>query len=584
MTLHDITPRFTSEIERVRWLVNKRDAMHREFSERREHLRDIADFILPHREAISERDGNRGAKKGSKIDDSHATAALRVVAAGLMSGLTNPSEPWFELGSPSPLLDRRPRVRRWLQRSTRTVRDIFTRSNLYDSLPKVYLDERGFGTSAMTAEERPGGNLHTFVHPIGSYRVQDDADGRAILFYTRLDLAWDQLVAMFGMDALPEKLKQRRAASGAASRKGGGGTTGVHQLIYPNDEFVEGALDSKFKRFRQTFWLDGSGRGRKGGDGAGLADAHILRESGFDEFPVVMARAERIGNDSYGFGGGMDALPPTRQLQAVTRAELNAINTMARPPIEAPGEMENIGVRTLPGFVNYRPKGKGGDTMQVRSLYDIRFDVNAVEAKIANLKAEIDAAFGRDLFQLIGESAAGQRTATEVLELAAERDAVLAPLLESLSNDLLDPLVEIGFGIANRNGLIEEPPPELANRPLRIRYISVIARAQQARKARPIQALIDFAAQSAQVFPNVLDRVDIDEAFEEMADALGSPQSMVRDRDEAERDRAERARQLAAQAQAEQAQAAVATARDASQVDTAALTDFARSITNPAAA
>jgi len=65
------------------------------------HWADLAAHILPRRYhwLITPNTMIRGREINRNITDTTVTKAFRICCAGLMSGLTSPSRPWFKLGA-----------------------------------------------------------------------------------------------------------------------------------------------------------------------------------------------------------------------------------------------------------------------------------------------------------------------------------------------------------------------------------------------------------------------------------------------------------------------------------------------------
>src|SRR5687768_13148491 len=59
------------------------------------HWQELSDYIQPRRSRFLNEDPNKGAKKNQNIINSTATWASRVLAAGMMAGITSPARPWF---------------------------------------------------------------------------------------------------------------------------------------------------------------------------------------------------------------------------------------------------------------------------------------------------------------------------------------------------------------------------------------------------------------------------------------------------------------------------------------------------------
>ena len=110
------------------------------------HWQDLSDFILPRQARFTVTDRNRGDRKNSKIIDNTATLATRTLASGMMSGITSPARPWFQLRTPDPKLNEIMAVKEWLDLVRNRMTEVFLKSNLYTTLPITYADLGVFGT------------------------------------------------------------------------------------------------------------------------------------------------------------------------------------------------------------------------------------------------------------------------------------------------------------------------------------------------------------------------------------------------------------------------------------------------------
>jgi hypothetical protein len=68
------------------------------------HWKELSDYLLPRSGRYFIQDRNRGQRRHNYIYDNTGTRALRVLAAGLMSGLTSPARPWFRLATNDPAM------------------------------------------------------------------------------------------------------------------------------------------------------------------------------------------------------------------------------------------------------------------------------------------------------------------------------------------------------------------------------------------------------------------------------------------------------------------------------------------------
>jgi hypothetical protein len=179
----------------------------------------------------------------------------------------------------------------------------------------------------------------------------------------------------------------------------------------------------------------------------------------------------------------------------------------------------------------------------ITSLYQVRANLPAVNQEKASLTQQIREMFFNDLFLMISQ-VNRQMTATEVAERNAEKMLLLGPVLDRLRSELFQPLIERVFGIMSRQGLIPEPPEELQGQEIKIEFISILAQAQKQSGIAAINNTVAFAGSLAQMSPGVLDKVNFDEAIDEVAAMNGVPPSLIRSDEEVARMRAERQQQM----------------------------------------
>ena len=122
---------------------------------------------------------------------------------------------------------------------------------------------------------------------------------------------------------------------------------------------------------------------------------------------------------------------------------------------------------------------------------------------------------------------------------------MLGPSLETLTDELLDPTIEIVYAERLRRGLVKPAPEALNNMPIKVEYTSILAQAQKAAGTGTIERVIGFVANiaAAQQSPEAFDNLNIDAAIEAVHDAQGAPARMLRSDDEIAAIRANRAQQ-----------------------------------------
>jgi hypothetical protein len=265
-----------------------------------------------------------------------------------------------------------------------------------------------------------------------------------------------------------------------------------------------------------------------------------LRESGYDFFPVMVPRWETTGEDVYGTScPGMDALGDIKQLQLGEKRAAQAIEKMVNPPMTGPSHLRNQKASILPGDITYLDVREGQQGF--RPAHEVSARINELEMKQEQVRARIRRAFYEDLFLMMANDARSNVTAREIEERHQEKLLALGPVLEQLNQDLLDPLIDNAFNIMLMKGLIPPPPEEIAGQDLKVEYISIMAQAQKLVGIAGIERFTGFVGQLAAASPEVLDKIDFDQAVDIYGDMTSVPPGLVRTDEEVEELRASRA-------------------------------------------
>lgn len=171
-------------------------------------------------------------------------------------------------------------------------------------------------------------------------------------------------------------------------------------------------------------------------------------------------------------------------------------------------------------------------------------------------------------------------SATEFLERKREALQQLGPVISAYEPNVLTPLLERTAGALDRAGLLPPPPESLQGIPLimQMTFVSPMANALRQTGAETTRAFLSDVAGLVQVTQSleVMDKVDVDQAIDELATGLGVPGRIIRADAEVEQIRQGRARQAQAQqamaVQAQQAETAAAEAKGLSDAAGAAKT------------
>lgn len=512
------------------------------------HWKDLNDFIRPRRGRFQITDVNRGERRSQKIIDSTGTFAARTCTAGMMTGITNPAQPWFRLTTPNPELAQQAAAKDWLRAVTDVMQGVFLGSNWYTTLPMLYSDLSVFGTAAIGIFEDDENVIRCQSFPVGSYWLGLDAKLRVRVFMREFRMTVRQLVEQFGKlnaagDVTNWENFSPMVRTAWIDDKLETHVDVVH-VIAPNTDYNPRYLESKYKAFSSCYYE----RGASGQTGTDLD--RFLLEEGFDECPIMAPRWEVTGDDTWATDcPGMTALGDIRELQTMRKRGAQALDKVVSPPMVADPNMRTSKLSVLPADVSYvrDPEGKA-----FRPAYQIDPRFDQLNLREQSLRDMIRQAFYVDLFLMLTESDRRQITAYEVAEKKKEKLLALGPLMGNVDKELLDVAVDRVYAICDRRGLLPPPPPELEGSSLKVEYLNILSQALRlAQRADSSTQLIGFVNSIAQVQMTqapVLDKVDFDELVADFADAAGVSEKAIVPDEQVQATRDQRAQQ-AAQAQ-----------------------------------
>lgn len=482
---------------------------------------ELSDYHLAHRGRFLTSDRNKGHKRNTKQINNTSRLASRTLASGMMSGITSPARPWFRLSTGDRRLDDINGVKLWLHQVETTMYKVFSASNTYNSLHQLYSELGVFGTAAM-------GVFHDFEnviwckpYTVGSYMLGMDGQNISDTMYREYEKTVGQVVKEFGIDNVSNAVKNMWEKGNTES------WVKIVHAIEPNDDRDMNSVTAKNKRVRSVYFEANLGA-RDGED-------KFLRESGFDEFPILTPRWDVTGEDVYATDcPGITALGDVKALQLAERRKYQAIDKMVNPPLQGSAALKNQlkGNQLGPNDIVWHADANNGG---LRSIYEnYRPEIEQIKGEILNTENRIQRAFYEDLFLMLANTDRRQITAREVAEKHEEKLLMLGPVLERLHTELLDPLIDRTFNILQREGVLPLPPPELQNKELEVEYVSVLAQAQRLVNTGAIDRLVGFTGQLASVWPEARHKINTFQSIDDYAEALGVNPSIVASDSEAQ--------------------------------------------------
>jgi hypothetical protein len=494
------------------------------------HYREITDFISPRTARYLTTVTSKGSKSFGSIINNTATVAMRTFKSGMMAGASSPARPWFRLTVDEQFM-KSAAVKAWLFQVETSMRDVFTKSNFYNSLPMVYGALGGYGTGCQLIEEDSDATIRCYPYPVGSYMIALNEKNQIDTWCREFPMTVRNLVHKFGIDKVSTTVK------GMYDNGNYETTVEVVHFIEPNKDRDITKLNAKDKPFRSVYYEAASN------------EHMMLRESGYDEFPLQTPRWDIEAEDIYGYSPAMQALGDVKQLQLEEKRKAELIDKSARPPMLADSSLRMSGSSIVPGGVTYIDNLAAQQHASFRPAYEVNnAGVQHLSNDIKEIEYRIKRAFYEDLMLMFANSDNPNVTAREVDERHQEKLLILGPFLERMNDELYDKAIDRTFNIMTRQGKIPRPPKELEGVAIRVEYTSIMAQAQKLIGTNSVERVVGFVGNLLSLgFTDAGDKLNVDETIDSYANMHGTPPNMLRSEDEVGAIREQKAK--AAQAQ-----------------------------------
>ncbi len=548
-----------AEISKRKLLLSRWGQLRNERESWMAHWKEISGYLLPRSGRFFVDDRNRGDKRHNNIYDSTGTRALRVLAAGMMAGMTSPARPWFRLTTSDPQLDESAAVKAWLADVTRLMQMVFAKSNTYRALHSMYEELGAFGTASTIVLADFNSVIHHYTLTTGEFAMAADHRGQVNTLYREFQMTVAQMVREFGRNNCSPTV-QTLFDRGALEQ-----WVTIMHAIEPRVDRDVTKRDDRNMAWKSVYFEHGGN------------EDQILRDSGFKEFPALCPRWATTGGDIYGNSPAMEALGDIKQLQHEQLRKAQGIDYKTKPPLQAPTSLKSRDVDTLPGGISFVDSAapNGG----IRSAFEVNIDLSHLLADIQDVRERIKGSFYADLFLMLANGTNPQMTATEVAERHEEKLLMLGPVLERMHNEILDPLIEMTFSRMVEAGIVPPPPDELQSMELNVEFVSMLAQAQRAIATNSVDRFVGNLGAVAGIKPEVLDKFDADRWADAYADMLGIDPELIVPGEQVALIRKQRAEAAQAQQQAALLNQGADTAQKLGSVDTSkqsALTDVTR--------
>lgn len=426
------------------------------------------------------------------------------------------------------------------------------------------LDQLSFGTSGIMAERSKEEGVKIKYKNVGveTWCFAEGPDGYVNKAFGEFKMSIENAAAEYGEDELSEK-SRRALADGQGDQE-----IRILHIIRPRLKRDVDKAGNQNMPIQSTH--------------IEIEAKHRLRDSGFEEMPVNVARFWKRTNEEYGRSLAMNAMPDILTANQVREDRLVANEKRLFPPMgvysdsllgtnELDTSARAVNVFNSQGLI----AGRVDPTWPIFNVGD----VNAANEELIELRDSINEHFFID--RLLDFNNTTQMTLGEAQMRNNIRSEAIVPLVSRQINEVLTPTTERTVSELFRMGelgVLKGTPEEqlmLANgeTPIyiperiaklmvegkefyQVSYVTPAARLMQTEDAQGVLKTWEFVGQVAGVSPQVLDNIDADESLRVIGKAYGAPNGVIRTKKDVEEMRkamAEEQQQQAAMMQEQQA-------------------------------
>jgi len=479
------------------------------------HWTEIADRVLPRYsdtffKPTSEQ--TKGEKRTEKMIDSTAGLALERFSAAMESMLTPRTQKWHRLKPSDDSLARDRDVKLWFEAATNELfrQRYATKANYASQQHEVYMGLGAFGTAIMFTDFHDQGGLRYTATNLKEILFEMNHQGLVDTSYRKYSLSARQMVQRVEAgrwDSVPDEVT--KAVEKTPEKR-----FEIIHCIRPRIEVEPGRLDDRGKPW-VSYYIAVQGR-------------HELSQGGFDTFPYQISRYVTGPGEKYGRSPAMFVLPSIKVLNEQKKTLLTQGHRAVAPVLLSHDDGILDTFSMAPGSMN-----PGGVSAEGRALvHALPVGNLAAGQELMDMERQvINDGFLVSLFQILVDTPT--MTATEVLERAREKGALLSPTMGRQQSEMLGPMIEREVDVLLKQGLLP-PMPELlieAQGEFEVEYDSPLSRSQRAEEAsgwlRTLEAAIAYANTTQDL--SVLDQFDSDVIYQQLAEINAVPASWMRD-------------------------------------------------------
>ena len=254
-----------------------------------------------------------------------------------------------------------------------------------------------------------------------------------------------------------------------------------------------------------------------------IEDKSIVLQSGYYEFPYMIARWYTNSNQDYGQSPATISLPDIKMINAMSKTMLIAAQKQIDPPILAPNEASIQGIKANPGGIIYggvdpltgnqliKPLITGGDISNYHELQEQR-------------REAIKEAF---YYNLLLSNYKVNATDTEVLTNEEQKLRILGPKIARIQTEFLYPLLKRLFSVMLRLNLFPQPPCKISTLDVEVDFFGPWNRYNNLSSSLGLNQLYSTMSNINQYDAGIKDMVNWEEVMNLTVAGNGLPNSII---------------------------------------------------------
>lgn len=417
-------------------------------------------------------DNAEGENRSQKLLNQTPMESLKIASAGYQGWLFPRSQPWDKINFENEDIAQLPEARKYCQALEKYVNGELRRGGFYKQAAEWTDIGLGVCTTIMFVGENKKKSVTKYLtlHPKECY-LAFDSEGEPDTLYREYPVTGRQILQEWPKAELSDKARE-------TLEKGEYEKFKVLWAVGPRTDRDFNKIDTENKPFYSVYLLKDIGD-------------EVLDISGFDDFPFVVWRPRTTTDEDMGRGPGWDQLSTAKRLQAVSRSSTKGIQLGIQSPLQVPADMIDSLDLTPWGINPYK-----GELKQIRPILS-SVAIEPALKKEADLEQQIRDGFDNAFFMMMMANRKGDRTATEIYEMAGERSVVMGTMVGSCE-DSLSRIIDLTLKNGKTYGRLPQIPASLANKPtaqLKYEFIGPLANLQ--RRYHGQQATMQTLAQAA---------------------------------------------------------------------------------------